>query len=131
MRILFWFLLLAAAAVAVALAAKLVSGYVLFVAPPYRVELSLNLFLVLAVAGFVAGYALMAAIGHYWRAGPLYYTGLGVASLCALWHFWLIRTRERDRCFRAFLHNHWLGLAVFAGIAADFVVRAGAWPQSL
>jgi len=58
-RILFWFLLLAAAAVAVALAAKLVSGYVLFVAPPYRVELSLNLFLVLAVAGFVAGYALM------------------------------------------------------------------------
>jgi HemY protein len=58
-RILFWFLLLAAAAVGVALAAKLVSGYVLFVAPPYRVELSLNLFLVLAVAGFVAGYALM------------------------------------------------------------------------
>ncbi len=59
MRILFWFLLLAAAAVAVALAAKLVSGYVLFVAPPYRVELSLNLLLVLAVAGFAAGYALV------------------------------------------------------------------------
>jgi 4-hydroxybenzoate polyprenyltransferase len=73
----------------------------------------------------------MAAIGHYWRAGPLYYAGLAVATVCAVWHFWLIRTRERDRCFRAFLHNHWLGLAVFAGIAADFTVRAGAWPQSL
>ena len=48
-----------------------------------------------------------------------------------MWHFWLIRTRERNRCFRAFLHNHWLGLAVFAGIAADFAVRARAWPQSL
>jgi len=58
-RILFWFLLLAAAAVAVALGAKIVSGYALFVAPPYRVELSLNLLLVLAVAAFVAGYALV------------------------------------------------------------------------
>jgi len=73
----------------------------------------------------------MAAIGRYWHAGPLYYAGIGVAALCALWHFWLIRTRERDRCFRAFLHNHWLGLAVFLGIAADFAVRNRAWPQSL
>jgi HemY protein len=58
-RILFWFLLLAAAAVAVALAAKVVNGYVLFVAPPYRIELSLNLFLVLIALGFLAGYALL------------------------------------------------------------------------
>lgn len=59
MRILFWFLLLAAAAVGVALAAKVVNGYALFVAPPYRVELSLNLLLLLLVAGFVGGYALL------------------------------------------------------------------------
>ena len=59
MRVLFWFLLLAGVAVAIALAAQLTSGYVLFVAPPYRVELSLNLLLVLALAGFVAGYALL------------------------------------------------------------------------
>jgi HemY protein len=58
-RVLFWFLLLAAAAVGVALAAKLTSGYALFVAPPYRVELSLNLLLVLVVAGFVGGYLLV------------------------------------------------------------------------
>jgi HemY protein len=61
-RILFWFLLLACAAVAVALAAKLTTGYALFVAPPYRVELSLNLLLVLAIAGFVAGYALLRVV---------------------------------------------------------------------
>ena len=59
MRILFWFLLLACAAVAVALAAKLTTGYALFVAPPYRVELSLNLLLVLAIVGFVVGYAFL------------------------------------------------------------------------
>jgi len=58
-RVLFWFLLLAAAAVAVALAAKLTSGYALFVAPPYRVELSLNLLIVLLIAAFVIGYLLL------------------------------------------------------------------------
>jgi len=59
MRVLFWFLLLAGAAVAVALAARLTTGYALFVAPPYRVELSLNLLLVIALAGFVTGYVLL------------------------------------------------------------------------
>jgi HemY protein len=58
-RVLFWFLLLAGAAVAAALAARMTSGYALFVAPPYRVELSLNLLLVLVLAGFIAGYALL------------------------------------------------------------------------
>ena len=62
MRILFWFLLLAVAAVAVALAARLTTGYALFVAPPYRVELSLNLLIVLVVAAFVAGYALVRGV---------------------------------------------------------------------
>jgi len=58
-RILFWFLLLAVAAVAVALAAKITTGYALFVAPPYRVELSLNLLVVLLVVGFVLGYTVL------------------------------------------------------------------------
>ena len=57
MRFLFWFLLLAAAAVAAALAVKLNAGYALLVTPPYRIELSLNLLLLLAVVGFVALYA--------------------------------------------------------------------------
>ena len=57
MRILFWFLLLAAAAVAAALAVKLNAGYALLVMPPYRVELSLNLLLLIAVVGFVVLYA--------------------------------------------------------------------------
>jgi HemY protein len=56
MRFLFWFLLLAIAAVLAALAAKLNSGYALLVAPPYRVELSLNLLLILIVVGFLSLY---------------------------------------------------------------------------
>src|SRR2546426_499932 len=54
MRFLFWFLLLAVAAVVAALAARLNAGYALLVAPPYRIELSLNLLLVLIVGGFAA-----------------------------------------------------------------------------
>ena len=79
-------------------------------------------------AGYLAG---MGWIGHYWKAGPIYYAGLVVALAFALRQFLLIRSRERDRCFRAFLENHWLGLAVFAGVAADFAVRNGAWPNTL
>ena len=47
----------------------------------------------------------------------------------AVYHLWLIRTRDRARCFRAFLDNHWLGLAVFAGIALDYAIARGRWPH--
>jgi len=47
----------------------------------------------------------------------LFLLGIAAAALQALWHFSLIRKRERDGCFRAFRLNHWLGFAVFSGIA--------------
>ncbi|HEV2040329.1 MAG TPA: heme biosynthesis HemY N-terminal domain-containing protein, partial [Casimicrobiaceae bacterium] len=59
MRFLFWFLLLAVAAVVVALAVKLNAGYAMLVAPPYRIELSLNLLLILLFGGFFALYLLI------------------------------------------------------------------------
>ena len=46
--------------------------------------------------------------------------GLVVAALQAAWHGWLIRDRSRDGCFKAFRLNHWLGFAVFAGIAGAY-----------
>jgi len=61
-RVLFWFLLLAAAAVAVALVARVNAGYVLFVAPPYRVEVSLNFFLLALLAGFVGAYVALRVV---------------------------------------------------------------------
>ena len=62
MRFLFWFLLLAVAAVVAALAARLNAGYALLVAPPYRIELSLNLLLIFIVGGFAALYFGLRAI---------------------------------------------------------------------
>jgi 4-hydroxybenzoate polyprenyltransferase len=48
---------------------------------------------------------------------------LGVALSQAVWHFTLIRGRERDGCFQAFRLNHWLGFTVFAGIAAGYALQ--------
>ena len=51
--------------------------------------------------------------------------GLAVAGACAIYHYTLIRGRERIACFAAFRHNNWLGAAVFAGIALDHALRPG------
>ena len=79
----------------------------------------------LCYAIYLAG---MAWAGVEIGLGALYFAGLGVAAAIAAYHLWLIRDRDRVRCFRAFLHNHWLGMAVFAGTALDYAVRAGSWP---
>jgi 4-hydroxybenzoate polyprenyltransferase len=39
---------------------------------------------------------------------------------CAIYHYTLIRGRERMPCFAAFQHNNWLGGILFAGIAAHY-----------
>ena len=54
--------------------------------------------------------------------GLLFYTGIAVALAQVAWHFTLIRTRTRSGCFKAFRLNHWLGFAVFAGIAASYAL---------
>src|SRR6185437_14476652 len=60
-RALIAFIVIAAAAVTLALVFRLNTGYVLFVAPPYRVELSQNAFIIIALLAFIAVYALIRA----------------------------------------------------------------------
>lgn len=47
---------------------------------------------------------------------PYFWVGWGVALLCALYHVTLVSTRSRENCFKAFLHNNWLGGFLFLGI---------------
>jgi 4-hydroxybenzoate polyprenyltransferase len=57
-----------------------------------------------------------------WQAGLRYWFAGGVAAAAAiaLFHYTLIRERDRMRCFYAFRHNNWLGAALFAGVAVDY-----------
>ena len=52
---------------------------------------------------------------------PLLLAGLAAAALQAAWHFWLIKDRSRDGCFKAFRLNHWLGFAAFVGVALSYL----------
>lgn len=62
-------------------------------------------------------------VGQRADMGMMYGAGLVVAAALVAWEFRMARSRQRDDCFRAFLHNNWVGMAIFAGIAADFALR--------
>ena len=51
-----------------------------------------------------------------------YYIGLVLAACLAIYHQYLIRNREPQACFKAFLHNNWLGAVIFVGMALEYAV---------
>lgn len=61
-------------------------------------------FVLLGVAGWLLGYG--------WPYG----LGLFAGAALAVLHLYWIRQRQREACFRAFLHNTWIGFAIFCGI---------------
>lgn len=67
---------------------------------------------------------ILAWLGVQLQQGVFYYLGLVVAAGIALYHYTLIRTREREKCFKAFLHNNWFGAAVFGGLVLHYVSRS-------
>ena len=65
--------------------------------------------ILLVVAGFLA------------QLGGFYYLGLLGAVGCFVYQMRLIKDRERDPCFHAFLNNHYAGLSVFVGIFLHYL----------
>lgn len=63
---------------------------------------------------------LMLIAGKAFGLGYIYDASLGISALLMIYHQWLIRDRERGNCFKAFLHNHWIGLIIFLGILLDY-----------
>jgi 4-hydroxybenzoate polyprenyltransferase len=53
--------------------------------------------------------------------GVFYFLGLAAAAGIALYHYRLIKNRERENCFKAFLHNNWFGAAIFIGLALNYL----------
>ena len=79
---------------------------------------------VAAVMGcYAAALALLAYAGQALELGLFYFLGLFFAAAVVGYHYTLIHARQRERCFKAFLHNNWFGAAVFAGIAIEYFMR--------
>jgi 4-hydroxybenzoate polyprenyltransferase len=79
------------------------------------------------VAGVMAFYAVYlvswAMLGRWLGLGGWFLLGIAAAAVQAAWHFTLIRGRSREGCFQAFRLNHWVGCAVFCGVALDLALR--------
>lgn len=67
--------------------------------------------------------AILAAAGMQLHFTWPYYLGLAVAAGLMGYHYTLIKNREPEKCFKAFLHNNWVGAAIFGGIALNYWLR--------
>jgi 4-hydroxybenzoate polyprenyltransferase len=61
----------------------------------------------------------MIYVGWQLQRGIPYYLSLAAALGLVIYQYALIRERNPANCFKAFLHNNWVGATVFAGIALD------------
>lgn len=62
----------------------------------------------------------MLIVGNKLNLGIFYYAGLIIASCLSIYQQYLIRDREPEGCFRAFLNNHWFGAIIFAGLVLHY-----------
>lgn len=68
----------------------------------------------------VITFVILAEVGKILSFSVIYEIGLLIAILLSLYQHWLIKNREPPRCFRAFLNNHWVGLAILLGIIGNY-----------
>ena len=66
--------------------------------------------------------ALLLLAGVQFELGAWYRAGLALAALLFAWQHYMARRREPEKCFAAFIHNQWVGVAVMLGIALDYYV---------
>ena len=66
---------------------------------------------------------LLAYVGNFMGYGKLYFIGLAAALLLVCRQYTLIKNRDKPSCFKAFLHNNWIGLAIFIGLAAHYYFK--------
>jgi len=65
-------------------------------------------------------------IGAAAHLGAWYFAGTLIAGLLFVFQYLLIRRRQPDACFRAFLNNNYVGMAIFIGIMLDYTFIAAA-----
>lgn len=67
--------------------------------------------------------AILSGVGIILQMPAPYYLGLGAAWCMMIYHYFLIRGRTREGCFKAFRQNNWVGLAIFLGIVFSYPLR--------
>lgn len=67
-----------------------------------------------------AALLLLIQLGLNTGRGDWYYGGIAVAAFLSVYQQWITRDRDPAACFRAFINNHWFGLAIFVGLALDY-----------
>ena len=71
---------------------------------------------------YIAMLAMMAYVGHLLNVHWPYHVSLIGALGVVFYHYQLIKHREEAGCFKAFLHNNWLGAVLFVGILMNYYV---------
>ena len=69
--------------------------------------------IILLQAAFIA---MLTLVGLQNKLNTFYFISLGIAIIGFNHQYALTKHRRREDCFKAFLHNHWIGLIVFIGI---------------
>lgn len=77
-----------------------------------------KLIIALLQIAFIAG---MLLIAWLLQAGGFFYLGIAAAAVFSLYQQYLIRYRDKKRCFQAFLNNNWLGMTIFIGIFSNYL----------
>lgn len=77
-----------------------------------------RLIIALLQSAFLLG---MVLVGTMIQAGLYFYLGILVAGLFSSWQQYLMKEREKNACFQAFLNNNWVGMSIFVGLLLDYL----------
>lgn len=83
--------------------------------------ITLGRFDVLGIMVFYAlAFAVWTGLAVMLQLGPWFWMCFVAALGCVVYHYTLIRQRDRQRCFKAFLHNNWVGGLLFVGLLLHY-----------
>ena len=66
---------------------------------------------------------LLVLVGVLSQLGSLYYWSLLACAALFVYQQQLLKERERDACFQAFLNNNYVGMVLFCGIASSYLLH--------
>ena len=67
----------------------------------------------------------LALMGAAAQLGSWFMAFLAIAASLLVFQRMLIKNRQPEQCFRAFMNHHYFGATIFAGIALDYLFKSG------